>query len=56
MVATRPSVCQGVRLTCADVLGSDEDWLEIAESIELGPRTVIAPEAVTAALAGTVTE
>lgn len=39
-----------VLLTCADVLGSEEDWLEIASSIELGPRIVVAPEAIAAEL------
>ena len=40
-----------VLLTCADVLYSEHDWLPIAQSIELGPRTVVAPEAIAAALA-----
>lgn len=39
-----------VLLTCADELYSTVDWLPIAESIELGPRTAIAPEAIAAAL------
>lgn len=39
-----------VLLTCADVLYSEQDWLPIAESIELGPRVVVAPEAIAAAL------
>jgi hypothetical protein len=39
-----------VLLTCADHLGSEEDWLEIAASIELGPRTARAPDVIAAAL------
>lgn len=39
-----------VLLTCADHLGSEEDWLEIAASIELGPRTARAPEVMAATL------
>jgi hypothetical protein len=40
-----------VLLTCADKLGSTEDWQTIAESIELGPRTADALETINAALA-----
>ncbi len=36
-----------ILLTCSDVLGSSEDWTSIAESIELGPRTLIALDAST---------
>jgi hypothetical protein len=39
-----------VQLTCSDTLGSEDDWLDIAESIELGPRTVAASEAIATAL------
>ena len=39
-----------VLLTCADELYAEEDWLFIAESIELGPRTAVAPEAIAARL------
>ena len=39
-----------VLLTCADELGSPEDWHTIAESIELGPRTADALETIDAAL------
>ena len=39
-----------VLLTCADRLGSEEDWLQIAESIELGPRTARAPDVIAATL------
>jgi hypothetical protein len=33
-----------ILLTCTDVLGSTEDWLSIARSVELGPRTILALE------------
>jgi hypothetical protein len=33
-------VTDRILLTCTDVLGSTEDWLSIAESVELGPRAV----------------
>lgn len=39
-----------VLLTCADQLGTERDWLEIAETIELGPRTARAPEVISATL------
>ena len=39
-----------VLLTCADELRSDEDWLAIAQSIELGPRSAVAPEVMAATL------
>jgi len=39
-----------VLLTCADELGSTEDWLEIADSIELGPRGLDARTAIAQAL------
>ena len=39
-----------ILLTCADVLGSTEDWLDIAESITLGPRTAAASEVIAATL------
>jgi hypothetical protein len=39
-----------VLLTCADELYSEQDWLPIAQSIELGPRLAVAPEAIAAAL------
>jgi len=39
-----------VLLTCADDLGSEEDWLDIARSIELAPRTVRAPDVMAATL------
>lgn len=39
-----------VLLTCADRLGSEEDWLAIAASIELGPRTARAPDVIAATL------
>ena len=39
-----------VLLTCSDVLGSAEDWLAIAMSLELGPRTASAPDTITAML------
>ena len=45
-----------VLLTCTDVLDSGEDWLEIAQSIELGPRTAVAPDAIAAALDATTAE
>jgi len=35
-----------VLLTCADELGSTEDWLDIADSIELGPRELDARTAI----------
>jgi hypothetical protein len=40
-----------VLLTCTDVLGSEEDWLEVASTIELGPRTLTASEVIAAAVA-----
>jgi hypothetical protein len=40
-----------ILITCADELGSEEDWQTIAESVELGPRTVDALETINAALA-----
>lgn len=40
-----------VLLTCADVLYSEQDWMPIAQSIELGPRSAVASEAIAAALA-----
>lgn len=40
-----------ILLTCADELGSTEDWQTIAESIELGPRTADALDTIDAALA-----
>ena len=39
-----------ILLTCSDALGSPEDWLAIAESIELGPRTASAPTTIAATL------
>lgn len=39
-----------ILLTCSDALGSTEDWRAIAESIELGPRTVEAPATIAATL------
>lgn len=39
-----------VLLTCTDVLGSAEDWRDIADSIELGPRTAVAPDTIAATL------
>ena len=39
-----------ILLTCSDTLGSTEDWLTIAESIELGPRTASAPTTIAATL------
>jgi hypothetical protein len=39
-----------ILLTCSDTLDSTEDWLPIAESIELGPRTVDAPAMIAATL------
>ena len=39
-----------ILLTCSDTLGSPEDWLTIAQSIELGPRTASAPSAIAATL------
>jgi hypothetical protein len=39
-----------ILLTCADELGSPEDWQTIAASIELGPRTADAPAAMAATL------
>ena len=39
-----------ILLTCSDTLGSTEDWLPIAESIELGPRTADAPATIAATL------
>lgn len=45
-----------VLLTCTDVLGSTEDWREVAESIELAPRTANAIDSVPNRLEGPVTE
>jgi hypothetical protein len=39
-----------VLLTCADALGSEEDWLDIARSIELAPRSARATEVMAATL------
>lgn len=39
-----------ILLTCRGTLGSPEDWLTIAESIELGPRTASAPTTIAATL------
>lgn len=35
-----------ILLTCTDALGSDEDWREIAASMELGPRSLVVPPEV----------
>jgi len=40
-----------VLLTCADDLGSSEDWLDVAQSIELGPRQLSAQTAIAESLA-----
>lgn len=45
-----------VLLTCSDQLGSEEDWLEIAATIELGPRVLVAPEVIAATAAARMSE
>lgn len=39
-----------VLLTCAAELYTEEDWLPIAQSLELGPRSVVALEVIAATL------